>query len=148
MPANKQWADNIRKKWMKRKNDSIEIAPIVIGGEELFDKRVIVDVLDKSQLKDNIICGKYTVSTPDDLKRAVDVAAKDPDKWRSSTYEYRLEMLSKVANKFREKRLDLIGVSSAEVGKVILETDVEVSEAVDFLEFYSHSVEFLKNLKI
>ena len=39
----------------------------------------------------------------------------------------------------RERRDDLIGVAAAEVGKVFTETDVEVSEAVDFLEFYPYS---------
>ncbi len=42
-------------------------------------------------------------------------------------------------------------MASAEVGKVFTETDVEVSEAVDFLEFYSHSARYFQsheNLKL
>lgn len=41
----------------------------------------------------------------------------------------------------------MIGIAAAEVGKVFSETDVEVSEAIDFLEFYSHSVRYFERLE-
>ena len=147
LPSNKQWAKDIRTKWMKKKDEEVVVAPVVIGGEDLIDERKIKEVLDKSQLKDGVICGKYTIPTADDLKKAVDVAHKDPDGWRSMTHEARFEILAKVANEVRKKRLDLIGVASAEVGKIITETDVEVSEAIDFLEFYGHSAEYFNNFE-
>ena len=147
LPPNKQWAKDIRTKWMKKKDEEVEIAPVVVGGVDLTDERKVKEVADKSQLKDGVICGKYTIPTADDLKKAVDVAAADPDGWRSATHEYRFEMLAKVANEVRKKRLDLIGVASAEVGKIITETDVEVSEAIDFLEFYGHSADYFNNFE-
>lgn len=144
---NKQWAKDIRTKWMKKVGDDLEVAPVVVGGEELLGERKVKEVIDKSQLKDKIICGKYTIPTAEDLQKAVDVAVADPDGWRSATHEYRHEMLSKVANEMRKKRLDLIGVASAEVGKILTETDVEVSEAIDFVEFYGHSAEYFNNFE-
>jgi RHH-type proline utilization regulon transcriptional repressor/proline dehydrogenase/delta 1-pyrroline-5-carboxylate dehydrogenase len=56
-------------------------------------------------------------------------------------------MLKKVAIKVRERRDDLIGIAAAEVGKVFTETDVEVSEAVDFLEFYPYSAHYFEKYK-
>ncbi len=147
LPPNKQWAKDIRTKWMKKKGEEVEIVPVVVAGVELRDDRKVKEVLDKSQLKDGVICGKYTVPTAEDLQKAVDVAAADPDGWRSATHEYRFEMLAKVANEVRKKRLDLIGVAAAEVGKIITETDVEVSEAIDFLEFYGHSADYFNNFE-
>lgn len=44
----------------------------------------------------------------------------------------------------RERRGDLIGLAALEVGKTFLEIDPEVSEAIDFIEFYPHSLEELK----
>lgn len=44
----------------------------------------------------------------------------------------------------RERRDDLIGIAAAEVGKVFTETDVEVSESVDFLEFYPYSAQYFE----
>ncbi|HIP29656.1 MAG TPA: aldehyde dehydrogenase family protein [Sulfurospirillum arcachonense] len=147
LPQNKQWAKDIRTKWMKKKDEEVETAPVVIGGEDLTDKRKVKEVIDKSQLKDGVICGKYTIPTGEDLEKAVDVAVADPDGWRSMAHEARFEILSKVANEMRKKRLDLIGVASAEVGKIITETDVEVSEAIDFLEFYGHSADYFNNFE-
>jgi len=147
LPPNKQWAKDIRTKWMKKKGEELEVAPVVVGGEDLTDSRKVKDVVDKSQLKEGVICGKYTIPTADDLEKAVDVAYDDPDGWRSMTHEARFEMLAKVANEVRKKRLDLIGIASAEVGKVITETDVEVSEGIDFLEFYGYSADYFNNFK-
>ncbi len=147
LPPNKQWAKNIRTKWMKKKDDEVTTVPVVVGGEELISEREVKDVLDKSQLKDGVVCGRYTIPSAEDLEHAVEIAANDPDGWRSATHEYRHEMLCKVANEVRKKRLDLIGVASAEVGKVITETDVEVSEAIDFLEFYGHSAEYFNSFE-
>ena len=146
---NKQWAKKIREKWMKKPGEEVETAPVVVGGEDLYE-RDVKEVLDKSQLKDKVICAKYAVANAEDLQRAVDVAHADPDGWRSLTHAERQEILCKVANEVRKKRGDLIGVAAAEVGKVFTETDVEVSEAIDFLEFYGYSARYFEkfvNLK-
>jgi len=52
-----------------------------------------------------------------------------------------------VAHEIRKSRGDLVGVAAAEVGKVFTETDVEVSEAVDFLNFYPYSVTQIEALE-
>lgn len=44
----------------------------------------------------------------------------------------------------RERRGDLIGLAALEVGKTFLEIDPEVSEAIDFTEFYPHSLKVLR----
>jgi RHH-type proline utilization regulon transcriptional repressor/proline dehydrogenase/delta 1-pyrroline-5-carboxylate dehydrogenase len=147
LPPNKQWAEGIRNKWMKKKDEEVETAPVVIAGEELTGDRTVKEVMDKSQLAEGVVCGRYTVPTAEDLERAVEVAAADPDGWRDATHAYRCEMLSRVANEVRKKRADLIGVASAEVGKVITETDVEVSEAIDFLEFYAYGIDYFDHFE-
>jgi RHH-type proline utilization regulon transcriptional repressor/proline dehydrogenase/delta 1-pyrroline-5-carboxylate dehydrogenase len=141
LAPNKEWAKKIREKWMKKANEKVETIPVVVGGEDLLgNDRGIVDVIDKSQLKDGVICGRFTQASADDLKQAVEVAHQDPDGWRELTHEQRHEMLCKAANVFRQRRGDLNGVAAAEVGKVYTETDVEVSEAIDFVEYYSYAV--------
>ncbi len=144
LDANREWADKIRSKWQKNKTDPLLIAPVVVGGQDLEGQRKTVEQPDKSQLKDQIICGKYTVAEVEDLKKAADVAANDPDGWRNKTSKERHEILSKAANLVRERRGDLIGVAAAEVGKVFTETDVEVSEAIDFIEFYPQSIRYFE----
>ncbi len=139
LPNNQEWARNIVKKWKFTKDTQHEVAPVVIGGEDLIGDRKIVDAIDKSQLKEGVLAGKFANATAQDLQKAVQVAKDDVDGWRSLTNKQRHALLKEAAIKVRERRDDLIGVAAAEVGKIFTETDVEVSEAVDFIEFYAHS---------
>ena len=95
------------------------------------------------KLKTNVLAGRFAMANEADIKKAVQVAKDDVDGWRDLTHAQRHELLKAAAIKFRERRDDLIGVAAAEVGKVFTETDVEVSEAIDFIEFYAHSVRHL-----
>lgn len=146
LPPNKEWAKNIRTQWQKKAGDEVSIAPIVVGGEAIVDREVKT-VIDKSQLKEGVVCGKYALASQEDLERAVEIAAEDKDGWRHLSARERQKILGQVANKMRAKRGDLIGVAAAEVGKVFFETDVEVSEAIDFLEFYGHSARYFEEFK-
>ncbi|MEM7646192.1 MAG: bifunctional proline dehydrogenase/L-glutamate gamma-semialdehyde dehydrogenase, partial [Pseudomonadota bacterium] len=147
LEANQEWARQIRTKWQKGPGSPIRVVPIVVNGEERTENRDLVDRIDKSQVKENVVCGQYAKAIGDDLQLAVDVAADDPDGWRKLSRRQRHEVLSRVANQVRKKRGDLIGVAAAEVGKVFTETDIEVSEAVDFLEYYSESTRYFENYK-
>ena len=126
--------------WILASDTIHTIIPVVVAGEDLVDDREIYDAIDKSQIKQNVLAGRFAMANEDDIKRAVEVARDDVDGWRSLSHEQRHEALKAVAIKVRERRDDLIGIAAAEVGKVFTETDVEVSEAIDFIEFYSHAV--------
>jgi len=139
LEKNHEWAFDIVKKWKFDKNTQHSIAPVVVGGVELTQDRNITEAIDKCQIKEGVLAGKFANANAQDLKNAVDVAREDKDGWRSKTHKQRHEVLKQVAIKVRERRNDLIGVAAAEVGKVFTETDVEVSESVDFVEFYAHS---------
>ncbi len=142
---NKQWAQSIVDKWKFHKNRKHSIVPVVVGGEDLIQARDITDCIDKSQLKDGVLAGKFANATKEDLKKAVEVAVKDEDGWRIKTNEQRHKILKQVAINLRTKRADLIGVAACEVGKVFIDVDVEVSEGIDFVEFYAHSSKHFKN---
>jgi len=142
LPANQEWAKNIVKKWKFSKDTEHHTVPVVIAGEDLTGDRKVIEAIDKSQLKEGVLAGKFTNATAEDLQKAVEVAKADVDGWRSKTYKERHALLKQAAIKVRERRDDLIGVAAAEVGKIFTETDVEVSEAVDFIEFYAHSTQY------
>ncbi len=141
LPKNHEWAQNIITKWKFSKETEHKIAPIVVAGEDITDRKV-QEAIDKSQVKEGVLAGKFALANADDLKKAVEVAKADVDGWRSKTNKQRHEVLKQAAIKVRERRDDLIGIAAAEVGKVFTETDVEVSEAVDFIEFYAHSANY------
>jgi len=142
LPKNHEWARNIVKKWKFNKDTEHKIAPIVVGGEDITENREIIEAIDKSQVQDGVLAGKFAIANAEDIKKSVEVASADIDGWRSKTHKQRHAILKEAANKVRERRDDLIGIAAAEVGKVFTETDVEVSESVDFIEFYPYSADY------
>lgn len=146
LTSNIKWADSISEKWKNISNSGGFNASAVIAGKETTSDESI-EVIDKSQYHERVIVGTYVKASADELKKAVEVAKADPDGWRKLSSKERQKILMNVAHEFRKSRADLIGVAAAEVGKVFSETDVEVSEAIDFLNFYPYSVEKLEELK-
>jgi RHH-type proline utilization regulon transcriptional repressor/proline dehydrogenase/delta 1-pyrroline-5-carboxylate dehydrogenase len=136
---NRKWAERIRQKWKKHfQDDPIQI-PLVIGGEEIFADREVRKCRDPSQIKANVIVARFALGTAGDVDRAVAVAKTDPDGWRLKSFEQRQRIFSQVAIEIRKARGDLIGAAAADTGKVFTESDVEVSEAIDFTEYYPRS---------
>ena len=147
LDENKQWANEIRRKWKFNKDTNHNITPIVIGGVEISEDRKITECIDKSQLQDNVLAGKFANASKEDLEMAVEIAVTDPDGWREKTYEQRHAILKQAAIKVREYRSNLIGISAAEVGKVFSDSDIEVSEGIDFIEFYAHSSRYFDDFE-
>ena len=143
--ANRKWAEKIRDKWQNIGEIGGFNAYPVVGGE-IVQKDLYVDVIDKSQYHENKLAGRYAEATSEDMKIAIATAKEDPDGWRKLTTAQRQEILMDVAHEIRLARADLIGVAAAEVGKVFTETDVEVSEAIDFANFYPYSVAKISGL--
>ena len=147
LPANHEWARNIVKKWKFSTNTEHKTVPVVVAGQDLIDNRKVTESIDKSQIKDGVLAGRFANATADDLKKAVEVAREDIDGWRDLTHQQRHAFLKQASIKVRQRRDDLIGIAAAEVGKVFTETDVEVSESVDFIEFYPYSANYFNNYK-
>ena len=144
LKENQTWAQNIRDKWKNISKEELFKAYPVIAGEQVHSD-VIKEIIDMSQYHENIILGQCEMATQNDLETALKVAKSDPDDWSKRPLSQRTKILMNVAHEFKKNRADLIGVAAAEVGKVFTETDVEVSEAIDFLNFYPYSVKKLSD---
>jgi RHH-type proline utilization regulon transcriptional repressor/proline dehydrogenase/delta 1-pyrroline-5-carboxylate dehydrogenase len=158
LPQNGEWAQQIIAKWQPLCGDKATQIPLVIGGEEIFSgtsvppvsfsnqqpaaethrrdayATTIRDCLDPS--RPGVVVGKYRQANENEVIRAVEIAAADADGWRSLASSKRSEILGRVAQELRIARGDLMGAALADGGKTLPESDPEVSEAIDFLEFY------------
>jgi RHH-type proline utilization regulon transcriptional repressor/proline dehydrogenase/delta 1-pyrroline-5-carboxylate dehydrogenase len=134
LPENGQWAQQIIAKWMLLCGEQAPQMPLVVAGEAIRDNRAVRDCLDPS--RPGVVVGRYVQATEADINRAVDCAAADPAGWQSMAVQKRFEILGRVAHELRLARGDLMGAALANGGKTLPEADPEVSEAVDFLEFY------------
>ncbi len=145
LPANVAWAERIVREWKPRCGDRARILPIVIDGESIAEGRELRDSEDPS--RPGVVVARCAQATSDDAARAIRCAREDADAWRALPVEERAARLAQVANEVRAARGDLIGACMAEGGKTIVEADPEVSEAVDFLEYYGRSAAELSQLE-
>jgi RHH-type proline utilization regulon transcriptional repressor/proline dehydrogenase/delta 1-pyrroline-5-carboxylate dehydrogenase len=134
LPHNCDWAKQIFAAWEPRCGDKATDIPLIVAGEEVFEDRTTRECLDPS--RPGVVVGRYRQASAEDVDRAVACAVADEDGWRTMTPQARFERLAHVADEFRKARGDLIGAALADGGKTISESDPEVSEAVDFVEFY------------
>ena len=137
LPRNLSWARGIIEKWQTRCADRAADIPLVIAGAELRQGREPRHCLDPS--RPGSVVGRYREAAATDLERAVTCARADPTGWRCMAPERRAALLGEVARELRRGRADLMGAAMADGGKILTESDAEVSEAVDFVEFYRRS---------
>jgi len=141
---NQEWAQQIVTDWCRTaSHDPVDI-PLVVGGKTINRDREIRDIIDPNQVPEKVLVAQSALASQEDIDNAVSVSRKDPDGWRGKTPEQRHEVLQKVAKGLREARADLIGAAAANTGKIFSESDVEVSEAIDFAEYYPISVRELE----
>ncbi len=147
LAANRRWAEGIRQKWKKRPADPPLDIPLVIDGEEVFADRELGESRDPAQINANVKAARFALGAAADIDRAVTVAKNDPDGWRRNSFKERQLVFSKVAMHIRKARGDLIGAAAADTGKMFTESDVEVSEAIDFVEYYPRSASVFADIQ-
>ncbi len=140
LPHHTDWAESILERWRPRHGASAADVPLVIGGEEVFerDPRPSHD-----PSRPGVVVAHYCQASADDIEVAIACAKNDPDGWRRRSPRERTETLHHVADEIARRRGDLLGAMLAEGGKLLIEGDPEVSEAIDFCRFYALAAEEL-----
>ena len=136
LTKNKTWIEGIVQEW---KNKKIEPIPCVIGGKELFQTPHEGKGFDPSNPKE--IKYTYALAEWPHIEQALDMAKSAEIHWRATSLDRRCAFLRSSAQKMREKRGNLIGVMMLDGGKTPLESDPEISEAIDFAEYYWRSIQ-------
>ena len=144
LPRHEEWAHAILDTWRDRHTDHAIEVPLVISGHEIRRGRRVIRSTDPSH-PDHIV-SRSAVATCDDVDQAVACAQADADGWRDLAVDERAVILEGVADRICGERANLMGLALAEAGKVLLEADPEVSEAVDFCRYYARSARDLVNL--
>lgn len=134
LAQNRAWAHQIAKKW---KQAVIAPIPLVIGGKEIHHSQPEGSGIDPAVPSQ--ISHRFSLGTWEEIDQAITQAKAQESSWNQTSVQKRCELLSLAAQKMREKRGDLIGVMMREGGKSVLEADPEVSEAIDFAEYYLRS---------
>lgn len=131
LPHHFDWAQSIVQRDPGKRSG--QVLPVVVAGYEVSD-RVTKPCLNPSR-PGEVLC-HYALATSADVEAAVTCAQEDADGWRSRSVDQRSLILGQVAEELRQARADLLWASLQNGGKLFTESDPEVSEAIDFVEFY------------
>lgn len=132
LSQNRTWAENILNDWKSREKP---IVPAVIAGDEFSHPQIEEPLISVHK------------ANSEEVKKALDCLPNAQMRWSHTSTEARLEILSRTAQNFRKNRGELLGAMLWETSKPFLEGDPEVSEAIDFIEYYKFSLWNLEGLK-
>jgi RHH-type transcriptional regulator, proline utilization regulon repressor / proline dehydrogenase / delta 1-pyrroline-5-carboxylate dehydrogenase len=114
----------------------LEEIPLVIDGKEIFD-RIQIEGNDPG---DNAkVWYKYSVAKLNDIDSALKVAKKSVEDWNQIGADKRGEILKKFGQIAHDEQEETIAIMSRDAGKTVSEADPEVSEAIDFSNYYALS---------
>lgn len=139
LPQNRKWAEEIAKRWKHHKEKPI---PIVIAGKEIFNEEGQSISPNDPNVKPLYI---YTKAHKHHIDEALKCAKEQT--WGSTTFEHRSGILARAAQILRQRRGELIGAMMIDGGKTFAEADPEVSEAIDFAEYYRRQAEKMSLMK-
>lgn len=128
--ANRQWIAEVRERWNKPKEIVGDVVRVV--GELEDKKREIIDLTGWNGTQP----WKYELADVDDYEQVINSSSE----WYDYSVEKRVKLLRDAAVEIAKVRGDLIGVAITELGKTVVEVDVEVSEAIDFANYYAQSI--------
>ena len=132
---NSHW---IRKKVEEFEKSEIEKVPLVINGREVAGKT-------EDEVADPSRPGKraytHAMAGAEQIEEALDCSEKARDGWIALGFEKRAELLREAAVEISKIRGEAVATMVMDAGKAILEGDVEVSEAIDFANYYAQRPE-------
>jgi RHH-type proline utilization regulon transcriptional repressor/proline dehydrogenase/delta 1-pyrroline-5-carboxylate dehydrogenase len=117
------------------KLDGLEI-PIVIDGKEIFDRSQIEGYDPSDNAK---VWYRYAVAKSSDVESAVKVAKKASSGWNELGAVARADILKKFGAIAHDEQEGTIAIMARDAGKTVAEADPEVSEAIDFANYYALS---------
>lgn len=108
--------------------------PLVIGGEKITTEKKF-DSLNPS--KPGEVIGRISQADEALVDKCVDVARRAFLSWRRVSPHERADYLFKVARLMQQRRFELSAVACLECGKPWREADADISESIDFCNYYA-----------
>ncbi len=142
LSVNQAWGKTIVNKWHAR---AIPPIPLVIGGEHLPFHPHQSGYADDPNQPGHVLY-QYSLATQEQIDKALDKATIAQIQWEKTPTEKKVELLFKIAQALKHARADLIGVMMMDTGKTMMEADVEISEAIDFANYYAFNLQEWKSL--
>ncbi|MFT7586672.1 MAG: RHH-type proline utilization regulon transcriptional repressor/proline dehydrogenase, partial [Cellvibrionaceae bacterium] len=138
LPENREWIKKVVEKWHNLVPNPI---PLQIGG---FERSPNFDGHGTDPSRPELEPAyTYSLARPHQIEESIQVAVDSQEGWVNAGIKKRKKLLSKVAESLAKRRGDLIGAAIFDGGKAVDQADVEVSEAIDFANYYARSFDEL-----
>ncbi len=135
IPNNRIWASQIIENWREK---TLEPIPIQVGGDFNTDNLT-------GKAKDPSRPGheayQFAQANAGDVELALATAVDAVAGWESQPLVQRAAILRQVAVVIAQQRAETIGAMLLDAGKNITEADVEISEAIDFANYYAKGLD-------
>lgn len=139
LTQNINWANQIKDDWKTPTKITGKTIPVV--GDLPQINRATTQLINWNKEK----IWEYELGTTEDFKTAINSTTQ----WQKLSPTERAHFLKLAAVEIEKERANLIGVAMTELGKTLKEVDVEVSEAIDFANFYADSsLDLAKNFEM
>ncbi|MBA3816324.1 MAG: bifunctional proline dehydrogenase/L-glutamate gamma-semialdehyde dehydrogenase, partial [Parachlamydiaceae bacterium] len=142
LPQNRKWGEFLLQEMQKKHFNNI---PLVMG------EKAISTEVSLSAGQDPSFPGKvfyqYAIANESHIDLVLETALQGLKAWEEKPLSGRLNLIKEVAHQLRCHRADLIGVMVADTGKTIYEADIEISEAIDFAEYYRRNAAEIQSLE-
>ncbi len=114
-----------------------EVYPLVIGDRQIMKEKKIISI---NPARPEEVVGCVSSGSKEDAEKAVLEARLAWSAWKKTPADERAEYLFRSAEVMRKKRFELAALEVYEVGKPWKEADADVSEAIDYLEYYGREM--------
>lgn len=142
LPNNVQWAEGILRLWRTRNIDPI---PLVVKGERILSTSSMGSGSDPARPAHELY--RYALADAEHLETALNAGEAALRQWQGILPTERAQLFANVAYLMRQQRGLLMGAMLVDGGKTFTEADTEISEAIDFAEYYLRRLLNLQQLK-
>ncbi len=132
---NQRWVADIVARWSQRVPEPIRLQ---IGGVFIADS---FSGQGKDPSRPQDIAYRYAQANHEHVTKALDSAQHAQTDWASRPISERKELLERCAQVLARERGELIGALMLDGGKAAAEADGEVSEAIDFANYYARCLD-------
>ena len=112
--------------------------PLVIAGNEETGA-TSVDGRDPS--RPGVVSDHHSLAGPDQVERALQAAVAARADWQALGFARRAEFLRRAAAEIAADRGEAIATMVMDAGKTVSEADAEISEAIDFANYYARPIQ-------
>lgn len=130
LAANRCWIWEILERWRRAPCLELPASP----GVESTEREAGFD-----PSRPDVVPYRYTLAAAPDIERVLGRATRAAAKLSASRIEERVGWLTRIAHELRRERGELIAAMVLDAGKRVEQADAEVSEAIDFAEYYARS---------